>query len=731
MFTRENIDNLRYKWIASLFLFYERTAWSIKYRATPKILWLLKILIVGSFIGGACVLTIKGFEQPLSDSYKELFSVILGTTGTIVAIFFSLVLIPLNPIASRYSPRFLEHLKNDHVFIATFIYSFVSVGYNALLLVCGGNQLLALCSVAQLLFLFIILYWLWRRAIFLTNPMNSVLLPEQMKTVRTMKREIRKTTNRSIRSIRAISGAARTESQRLGYAKVDDSVIEYLKTQLLPFREIAMKAIKNGELEQSKNAIGSMTAIVLNYLIARKNYYNDDDPLMYFIYTEFKLLVESSDTKELKIRLHPFIVDAWRNIGVKAAATNIKGLPRWNNNINSLVTYPIKGLQQLFATNLQEGDATTPGDVCRALGDIGAVLMQNGYDHQAADSINELAAMSKLADVTGVGVFSGSANYALMRTYINGLGYRNEASRDITDYSFSQIHSSISELLAVLLTRQRSTFDQMVLGPFIGWLTDPINGINLARATEYALFSDDLNEESVILNMKSVENNINHVVKAIGLLEQQDDSFFIGQAYENLYQIMMVLLSYLSDDIANDHVMYYNQEPVKTPELLQEAQRLLEKCIDVMIAKAKANAPASHMPNRGYNDILTTMYLIILYEAKKNSRTELNPLFLSFHSKMKTLLDDHTSNGTTNSNSELTKHFRLVRAVLKHNRYYRRASELNVPDYQYGGGDSFMYDSELPQPMIGRVWSPTRLTFQKNGHYISAVEDVLGISQAE
>lgn len=728
MIDRKKIEELRHRIVAVMYRRYEWVLWHLRNRILPFVIKLLTLLLVGTFIGTVLSLTVLGLEQESTKEYAELFSVVLGTTGTVVAIFFSLVLIPLEQISKRYSPRFLDYLKNDRVFGISFLYCFTTIGYNAYFLYTGASSYIAVASAMQVVFLFIVLYWLWRWSVRLSNPLYSVLLPEQRKISKTIKKEIKRTTNRQIRYLNSLPGEARAKDSNLGYFKVDDSVIEYIKTSLLPIREVAMKAIKNGELEQSRNAIGSMTAIVLNYLINRKEYYSDDDPLMYFIYTEFRLLAESSSTKELNLRLHPFIANCWRDIAIRASAVNIKRLPRMNNNVNSLVHYPVQALKHLYAINLSDSDSTTPGDVCRALGDVGVSLMKEGYDHQASSIIEELEKMSRIADGADIGVFSGSANYALMRIYVAGLAYRNDSPRDGHNYVFGLIDKSIRGLVDTLLQKKRDTFGAMVVNPFIGWITDPFTGINLSRATEYGLFSEGLNKESLELNMKSVEWNVEYIEIAINHLEQQQEFYFSGQAYENLYQTMLIILSYINDNMAEDHVLYYKEEPVKSDELTEEAIRLFNKCLDILIQKAGSQTQRHGMPGRDYLDILTTMYFIVLYEKWRHSSELLDKLFLDFHGRMKTLLESHLEADSNNSNSNLTKHFRLIRAVLWNNRYYVRAKELNVPDFQYSHrGDSFMFESEYPEAMVGRNWHITRPTFQKNGYYYNEVEQALGL----
>lgn len=730
MIDKSKIVELHYRLVAKLFNKYERFLWRFQYQALPFVTKVATMVLIGTFLGAVLSLTAKGMGEHFSSEYNELFSVVLGTTGTVVAIFFTLVLIPLEQISKRYSPRFLYYLRNDHVFVASFLYCLVSIAYNAIFLLVGASKYIAMASVLQIIFLFIVLYWLWRWSIRLSNPLYSVLLPEQNRISKAIKKEITRTTKRQIRNIKALPGEARNLNDRIGYFKVDDSVVDYVKSNLLPIREVAMKAIKNGELEQAKNAIGSITAIMLNYLARRKEYYNDDDPLMYFIYQELTLMADSSATKELKIQLHPFIANCWRDIALKASVVNIKRVPRMNNNVNSLVHYPVAGLKHLYAINLPESDATTPGDVCRALGDVGVTLMKEGYDHQAASIIQDLEKMSIVADAANIGVFSGSANYALMRIYIAGLAWRNNSPRDGHNYVFGLIDTSIRNLVDKLLQKKRNTFGEMVVGSFIGWILDPFKGINLARTSEYALFSEGLNYDSLELNIEAVSNNIDYLEIAINHLQNQNDYYFSGQAYENLYQTMFVLLSYINNNMAEDHIFYFKDEPKKNEELIVKAGNLFYKCIDLLISKAKTESSSHGMPGRDYLDILTSIYLVVVFENKKRRNDSLNEIFLTLHGKMKDLLDGHISIDPMNSNSKLTKHFRLLRAILWSNHYYKRASEFNVPEYQFSHrGESFMFESEYPEAMIGRNWSVTRPTFQKNGYYYNELEKALGLRE--
>lgn len=728
MTLRERLIGFWFKAVYYIFSRYEIFAWRVRYKVLPKFIRLLLVFLIACFISTIALLTYYGLQEQMSEKYQEVFSVVLSVAGTIVAIFFSLILIPLDKISERYSPKFLDYLKSDHVFITAFLYSVTLVVYNAYFLINGASNFIAYASSLQLVLLFVVILFLWRRSIFLSNPLNSVLIPEQDRIIGWTKKAIPRLTKRRIRQMNAISPNTREVANSTGYFRVDDSITDYVKSNLLPLREIALKAINNSEIEQSKNAMGSIAAIVLNYLYQRKDYHDDNDPLMYFIYTEFKLLANLSNKPELKIVLHPFIVDCWRNIAVQASKVNIKGAPRMTRSVNGLVIYPVKALTELHLLNIKEGDSTVPGDVAKALGDIGTTLMVNGYDHQASQTIEELAKLSLVADALNVHVFSTSANYHIMRVYTAGLLNRNKGSEDLYNYVYGEIDKAIRGLLEQQLKKKRDTFDN-TLSPFIGQILDPMQGLNISRSIEYALFGIGLSEMSIKFNLKSVSWNIEYIDKALDALADEDTKYWGDQALENLYTSVLIMMSFLNDAMAKSHILIYKDEPVKNDEIKTEVTELMLKGIDMLIGVASKSDKLSMVWGRNPMDILTSLYLIVLYENKKQKHPELDYVFNEIHSKMVAFLNKHTNNGKTNNNSTTTKYFRLLQLILKLNRYYVKSKSFNVPAFKFSSSGFGMFDRELPSPLGGggRSWILTRPTFQVNGYYYGDVETSLGL----
>ncbi len=705
-------------WYAA-FYFFKKRIWPI----IKSIFWTIVIL---AFLSGIGLLTRSGLSKDLSAEYRDLLGVLVSTAGTIVAIFFSLILIPLNQIASRYSPKFLSYLKKDWVFISIFVFSFFTLVYDVIFLLLGASQSIAIAAILLFVVLIFLIGVSLLRVVSLSNPYNSILIPSHKKIVRDFKKsipkyqkELRKSSKKLFRDSEDIK---MTDS--LVSFQVDKSITDKIQEDLLPIREVAIKSIRDLDFEQAKNAIQIMMSIMVHYLNARKNFHSDQDPLLYFLYTELKLIAETSKN-ELKLRLHPFLVECWLEIGIRAAIVNVKDTRRMNNNLNFLVIYPVQALKDLCAFNLQEADSYAPGKACKALGDIGVQLMHEGYDHQAAAIIEELKVISEVSEQQGVKIVSGNANYAIMRIYSAGVSYRNAGMRDDFNYVYQEISKNVDNLLEIFLQKKKTTTDNMVLSPFIGSILDPFESLNFSRISEYALFSKDLDAFSLKMNLECILNSIKSLERSLELLAVHKDWYFSNQAIENLYRIVLNLLSYLNPGMAKDHILFYKDHPLINEELREDANGALLEALKVLCSLIKARADKYIFEN-DHIHVLFSIYIILLFECKLRPNGSLSSVFERVHAMLKSLLQNYGALPGSDSNDDLYKYFRLLVIVLKENDFNDLSQDFSVPEYEQRSRGIFAsYESSFPKTMYDGQWILKRPSFQVNGYYYNRIEERL------
>jgi len=698
------------------------------FRKTISPIFLKGVLIALLFVFSIIIysLTIVGLKSELSNDYQNLFSVLTSTIGTIIAIFFSLILIPLNQIATKYSPKFLKYLKKDWVLISVFLFSVFTLIYDVIFLLVGSTQLIAISAIMLFVVLIILLGLLVLHIIKLSDPYNSILLPSHKEIVRTFRKMMpryrkacEKMTKKTFKSHEDLN-----KQLNICLFKVDDRITNYIQAHLLPIREIAIKAIKDLDLEQAKNAIQTMMSIVVHYLYSRRQYYSDDDPLLYFLYTEYKLITQAA-SNELKIRLHPFIVNCWRQVGIQAAVVNIKGMRRLQDNFNSLVTYPVQGLKDLCVINLLEMDSYAPGRACEALADIGIQLMKEGYDYQAASIVQDLEKISIVAEQHEIKNVSGSANYAIMRIYTAGVSFRSSGSKDPHNFPYRDINKSINNLLEIFLKKKRTTFDNMILSPFIGWIIEPFKGLNLSRISEYGIFNTELDKFALEMNLECVRANIQSIKRALELLALHKDWYFSNQAIENLYRIILNLLSYLNESMAKDHILFYKKHPLLDKDLVEKSSKIIIEGYTVLCDLAKAKADRYLFEN-DHLHILISLYLITLYEYKIRPNESLKNLFEKIHKTLCSLLSEYRALPDADSNDDFYKYYRLLVVVLKENDFNSLASDFDVPKFEYRSRGIFgSLDSQYPKTMFDHKWIIKRPGFQVNAYYYNRIESAL------
>ena len=728
-FAKKILNIIQWSW-EKIIVAYHRVQLFLKNRV-----WLIakRLFIIGCFLLFIAIiffLTMRGLEHELSSRYENLFGILTQTIGTIVAIFFSLILIPLNQIATKYSPKFLRFLKKDLFFIFVFSFSVFSLVYDVLFLFIGASQQIAIVAIIMFVLLIVLLGLSVLHIIKISNPYNSILLPSHKGIVKTFSKLI-------ARYLKACEKMAKKtfkgqedlkKSVDICLFKIDDKITDYIQESLLPIREIAIKAIKDLDLEQAKNAIQTMMSVVVNYLYSRKDYHSDDDPLLYFLYTEYKLIAQAG-SNELKIRLHPFIVDCWRRVGVQAAVINVKGMKRLNENFNFLVTYPVLGLKDLCALNLLEMDSYAPAKACDALADIGVQLMKEGYDRQAALIVQDLEKISIIAEQQGIKNVSGGANYAIMRIYTAGVSFRNFGSKGLHNFPYEEINKSIDALLKTFLQSKRTTSDNMILSPFIGWLVDPFKGLNFSKISEYGIFSPDLNKFSLERNLECVKANIKSIKMALTSLMSHKDGYFSEQALENLYCIVLNLLAYLNEPMAKDHIIFYKKHPLLDKELATHATEIIIEALSVFGDLVKARADR-YIFKGDHIYILFSLYFIILYEYKLRPNLSLKNLFDKTHKLLRELLTEYKALPDSDSNDDLYKYYRLLIVVLKKNAFTDIASDFDVPKFEYQSrGVVASHVSQYPETMFGGQWIIKRPVFQVNAYYYNNVEGALKLDK--
>jgi hypothetical protein len=210
------------------------------------------------------------------------------------------------------------------------------------------------------------------------------------------------------------------------------------------------------------------------------------------------------------------------------------------------------------------------------------------------------------------------------------------------------------------------------------------------------------------------------------MLAPYEDWYFSNQAIENLYHIMLNLLSYLNEGMAKDHILFYQAQPLINKDLKEKAEKLLIDSLSVLCNLTKARADKYIFEN-DHIHILFSLYFIILYEYKFRPNESLRSLFEKTHALLKNLLAEYKKLSDSDSNDDLYKYYRLLIDVLTENSFAVLAKDFDVPKFEYHSRGVFSsgHDSQYPQTMFDGQWIIKRPGMQPNAYYYNEVEEKL------
>lgn len=85
-----------------------------------------------------------------NNNFNEVFVAGATFTGTVLAIFFTLIALPIENILGKYSQDLIKRIQRDFIFIFSFIFLIITFSLNVILIAFGGNKELTLISLALL-----------------------------------------------------------------------------------------------------------------------------------------------------------------------------------------------------------------------------------------------------------------------------------------------------------------------------------------------------------------------------------------------------------------------------------------------------------------------------------------------------------------------------------------------------------------------------------------------------
>ncbi len=378
------------------------------------------------------------------ENRRNILSSIIGLVGTIVPVTAAFVIFYIQKITSEYSPKFLVYIKRDPAYILLAILTTMLIVASIIFMALGSFPLDFQIIFALLIVFVFSLISSIIETIRITSPKNGILIPEKYRITRLVDRIFDKYEQKTENKKLIDTGA------KLFTVPLELNDTELLQNELVPIRDIVAKAIEKNSLQEASDGLYTITDIAVHYLGRRKQYSNNNDAFIHFIYTEFGIIqqLSISSVAQFHLRLHPILIECWEKISMAASEVRV-GLPEYTSS-NSLLCFPTKAIQELIVSNFPYFNSSTPMFGCAVLEKIAYKLIDEGYPWQAQEICDSLSFVSQLGvKVPGYYFISRRANQAIVNISFKALVSRERLlGREHLYYSIQEMfRKSLSDSL--------------------------------------------------------------------------------------------------------------------------------------------------------------------------------------------------------------------------------------------------------------------------------------------
>lgn len=381
----------------------------------------------------------------------SILATISGTVGTIMAIEFSLLLLIVERISSKYSPKFLHYILHDKIFIITVFYSITIILFCLMPFqlpnISKPQIALSAFSVSLMLFATSLI-----ETIRLMNLKESILDPEVKSIESWVKKELHKI--ETVQANIVPNGKAYL---------IPDSFEAELEEKMLPIRDIIVRSISDNNIQEATDGINAFSKVILAYLHCRKNFLTDNDKFMFFVYSEYQNIASNAlKTGYLHLRIHPILINSLGLISEEAL--KIKVTQSEFINTNRLIAFPVKEIRVLCIQNLKYQNSSAPSIACRMLERIGIIALKEGYVDESASIAKDLSQISNIALVVSspdLYFLSQQSNISIMKIAIALAQNRDDSlyKNHNPDYAIkSTIDFAINNTISKLIRKKDIEF---------------------------------------------------------------------------------------------------------------------------------------------------------------------------------------------------------------------------------------------------------------------------------
>lgn len=518
----------------SLFFEYLRLLRKDTYRAKNS-----RAILIDSFLAAIFILApiafYDGWKHPIPGDYP-LQGNITQFIGTVLAIFFSLAVFPVQNLVNNTSFSLVERITKNEVFIKgfillTLIFSFISIQW-----LLGLNHIVSQIHLAYLFMGIITFMFIVYESIRLIDVKN-VISDYEKDAINILEYRWRKITSKTT--------DIKKQVQEMMIIK--NLLTEETKLRLEPIFITTKKYISLDQAEVSKRGLQAMANIAEKYIDLFKFSVQDNDKLLLYLIErliDFKKVLATTSHYSIA----PKMVSVIKQIAIKSLEIKT---PMSAINQSYLQLGLIDTLKDfVISKDILQETLSSPMDAIIALEEIGvASINQKNFSisHQVIEKLSEISVICTKLNLSYSNELSKEANRAILNLHYFFIKEFQDYKREIGDLLAETISKPIEAFIEVGDDRPMKGN----LSPIIGTSVDPLNLTDFYSARTfnsipyiiwYLLDKAQVDEDVVYSYIEKLFRDLNQLVMAAN---KKNMFFLTSEIVDTAFDVCFVLTELL------------------------------------------------------------------------------------------------------------------------------------------------------------------------------------------
>jgi hypothetical protein len=479
--------------------------------------------------------------QPYGSKIFEISASILATA---IVFFFTLILIPIQQYANRYSSSLSEYFRKDRSVIEVMALLFASFLFNAFMLFVNTITIYAVISFTLLICSICGIFLLSLHIMRMLNPSDYLLPKIESECARILKKGLRE--KQTLDAQQKLQQLDEQMQQVLlvtekvdpneKYWKVSRSITDELLRKVLPLKSMAMKLIETSDYEVFEGVVHTIERISATYLKERQNYKSFHDAYLFSLSETLKDILKTAEMHG-NISFTRLLFSTVRNIAVSTCAVKVLGR---NSGYNHLTQPLCLLLQDRAQTAVLKGDKDRAYDSTADLGDIGIRLAVTGTGHSAGEIVLQLGRIAALCDLKNDTITLVPIRKSLADIFFFLLWNRKLYG------NYHLPFKKMFEVYEIMLNIPVDAGTALSIGdPLFSWNPDLNQDRGLSTLVYAALFSPYSDDRIVEHNLDVVNDIIGFIRKGRAKKNNINTISFI----QHLYQVGLWLLAFIDKEI--------------------------------------------------------------------------------------------------------------------------------------------------------------------------------------